>query len=97
VPRHTQISEQRATVNRFLGKPANPSALCRARHVDAAALVPPVTVVRVVQHYGWHLFVAAALLMLVLAMIATVVLMMRGPKGGAQNKGAVEPLRHLFP
>ena len=98
VPRHTQISEQRATVNRFLGKPANPSALCRARHVDAAALVPPVTVVRVVQHYGWHLFVAAALLLMVLATISIVVLVVRWPRvDRTPPRGALPPLRHLAP
>ena len=54
-------------------------------------------VVRVVQHYGWRLFVASALLMMLLAMIATVVLLVRGPKVDGPHKGAVAALRHLFP
>jgi hypothetical protein len=97
VPRHTSIAGQRATVNQFLGKAANPGSPCRAHHVDGAQLAPPVSVVRVVQHYGWRLFVASALLMMVLAMIASVVLVMRGPKVDTPHKGAVEALRHLFP
>jgi hypothetical protein len=97
VPRHTSIAGQRATVNQFLGKAANPGSPCRAHHVDGAQLAPPVAVVRVVQHYGWRLFVASALLMMLLAMIATVVLLVRGPKVDAPHKGAVAALRHLFP
>jgi hypothetical protein len=97
VPRRTPLAERRATVDQFLGKTANPGAPCRVHHVDSAQLAPPVTVVRVVQHYGWHLFVAAALLMMLLAMLATVVLVMRGPKVDRGHKGAVAALRHLFP
>jgi hypothetical protein len=97
VPRRTPLAEHRATVDQFLGKTANPGAPCRVHHVDSAQLAPPVTVVRVVQHYGWRLFVAAALLMMLLAMLATVVLVMRGPKIDRGHKGAVAALRHLFP
>ena len=98
VPRHTAIAEQQARVEQFLGKAANPGAPCRVHHVDGAALAPPLTVVRVVQHYGWHLFVAAALLLMLLATIAAVGLAMRWPKID-QNppKGALPPLRHLSP
>ena len=97
VPRHTSIAAQRATVNQFLGETAHPGSPCRVHHVDGAQLAPPVAVVRVVQHYGWRLFVASALLMMLLAMIATVVLLVRGPKVDAPHKGAVAALRHLFP
>jgi hypothetical protein len=97
VPRHTTLTEHRATVDQFLGKAANPGAPCRVHHVDGAQLAPPVAVVRVVQHYGWRLFVASALLMMLLAMIATVVLLVRGPKVDGPHKGAVAALRHLFP
>jgi hypothetical protein len=97
VPRHTPLAQHRATVDQFLGNAATPGAPCRAHHVDSAQLAPPVTVVRVVQHYGWRLFVGAAVLMMLLAMIATVVLVVRGPKVGAPHKGAVAALRHLFP
>ena len=97
VPRHTSIAAQRATVNQFLGETAHPGSPCRVHHVDGAQLAPPVAVVRVVQHYGWRLFVASALLMMLLAMIATVVLLVRGPKVDGPHKGAVAALRHLFP
>ena len=97
VPRHTPIAEQRATVDQFLGKAANPGAPCRVHHVDGAQLAPPAAVVRVVQHYGWHLFVAAALVLMLLATIAAVVLVMRWPKIGQSPKGALPPLRHLSP
>jgi hypothetical protein len=97
VPRRTPLADHRATVDQFLGKTANPGAPCRVHHVDSAQLAPPVTVVRVVQRYGWHLFVAAALLMMLLAALATVVLVMRGPTVDRGHKGAVAALRHLFP
>ncbi len=98
VPRHTPIAEQQARVDQFLGKAATPGAPCRTHHVDGAALAPPVTVVRVVQHYGWHLFVAAALLLLLLATIAAVVLATRWPKID-QNppRGAMPPLPRPSP
>jgi hypothetical protein len=97
VPQQTPIAEQRATVDQFLGKAANPGAPCRVHHVDGAQLVPPAAVVRVVQHYGWHLFVAAALVLMLLATIAAVVLVMRWPKIDQTPRGALPPLRHLSP
>lgn len=98
VPRNTPIAEQQATVDQFLGKAANPGSQCRVHHVDGVQLAPPVAVVRVVQHYGWHLFVAASLLLLLLATIATVVLVMRWPRiDRSPPKGALPPLRHLSP
>jgi hypothetical protein len=54
--------------------------------------------VRVVQHYGWHLFVAAALLLMMLATISTVVLAVRWPRvDRTQPGGALPPLRRLAP
>jgi hypothetical protein len=97
VQRHTSIAGQRATVDQFLGKAATPGAPCRVHHVDGAQLAPPVTVVRVVQHYGWHLFVATALLLILLATIASMVLVIRWPKADQAHEGAVAALRHLFP
>jgi hypothetical protein len=98
VPRRTPIAEERATVDQFLGKTANLGAPCRVHRVDGARLAPPVTIVRVVQHYGWHLFVAAALLLMLLATIATVALVVRWPKvDQTPPKGALPPLRHLAP
>jgi LytR_cpsA_psr family len=97
VPRNTPIAEQQATVDQFLGRAANPGSPCRVHRVDGAQLAPPVAVVRVVQHYGWHLFVAASLLLLLLATIAAAVLVMHWPRiDQSPPKGAL-PLRHLSP
>lgn len=85
-------------MDQFLGKAANPGAPCRVHHVDRAQLAPPAAVVSVVQHYGWHLFVAAALVMMLLATIAAVLLVMRWPTiHQTPPKGALPPLRHLSP
>jgi hypothetical protein len=67
--------------------------------VDSARLAPPLTVVRLVQHYGWHLFAAAALLLMLLATIATVALVVRWPKVDRTPPRGVlpPPLRHLGP
>jgi hypothetical protein len=98
VPRHTPIAQERTTVDQFLGKAANPGAPCRVHHVEGAQLAPPVAIVRVVQHYGWHLFVAAALLLILLATIAGVALVVRWPKvDRTPPTGALPPLRHLAP
>jgi hypothetical protein len=98
VPRRSRLAEQRTTVDQFLGKAATPGAPCRVHHVDGAELAPPVSVVRVVQHYGWHLFVAAALLLMMLATISTVVLAVRWPRvDRTQPRGALPPLRRLAP
>jgi hypothetical protein len=98
VPRTTPIGEQRATVDQFLGKAATLGAPCRVHHFDGESLAPPVSVVRVVQHYGWHLFVAAALLLMVLATILIVVLVVRWPRvDRTPSRGALPPLRHLAP
>jgi hypothetical protein len=55
--------------------------------------------VRLVQHYGWHLFAAAALLLMLLATIATVALVVRWPKVDRTPPRGVlpPPLRHLGP
>jgi hypothetical protein len=98
VPRTTPIGEQRATVDQFLGKAATLGAPCRVHHFDGESLAPPVSVVGVVQHYGWHLFVAAALLLMVLATISIVVLVVRWPRvDRTPSRGALPPLRHLAP
>jgi anionic cell wall polymer biosynthesis LytR-Cps2A-Psr (LCP) family protein len=99
VPRHTRIADERATLDQFLGKATNPGAPCGVHHVDSARLAPPLTVVRLVQHYGWHLFAAAALLLMLLATIATVALVVRWPKVDRTPPRGVlpPPLRHLGP
>jgi hypothetical protein len=57
-----------------------------------------VAVIRVVQHYGWRLFAAAALLFMLLATITTVVLIARWPKvNGTPPKGSLPPLRRVAP
>ena len=98
VPRHSQIALHQATVHQFLGKATSPGAACAVRHVASAQLAPPVTVVRAIQRYGWHLFAATALLLILLAAIATVVLVMRWPRvGQTPPKGLLPPLRRLGP
>ncbi len=98
VPRRTPIAEHPATLDQFLGNAANPGSPCKVHHVDGAELAPPVAVVRVVQHYGWHLFVAAALLLLLLATVAAVMLVLRWPKiDRSPPKGALPPLRRVSP
>ena len=98
MPRHSPIGGYRATVDRFLGKATSPAAGCTVHHVDSAQLAPPVTVVRAIQRYGWHLFAVTALLLMLVAAIATVVLVTRWPKaGGTPPKGILPPLRRLGP
>jgi LytR_cpsA_psr family len=98
VPRHTRLADQQATVDQFLGKAATPGAPCGVHHVAGSTLAPPVTVVRVLQHYGWHLFAAAALLMIVLAVAAAVALVVRWPKlDRPPRKVLPPPLRPLGP
>ena len=98
VPRHSPIGGYRATVDQFLGKATSPDAACRVNHVDSAQLAPPVTVVRAIQRYGWHLFAVAALLLMLVAAIVAVLLVVRWPKAGRPPpKGILPPLRRLGP
>jgi hypothetical protein len=93
-----RIGQERSTVDQFLGRATTPGPPCRAHHVDGAQLAPPVAVIRVVQHYGWRLFAAAALLLMLLATIATVVLVARWRKvNRTPPKGALPPLRRVAP
>jgi hypothetical protein len=97
LPRETPLTTEhnQSAIGQFLGTTSTLGAPCAVHHLDAAPLTPPVTVVKIVQHYGWHLFVLASAVLAALAVAATVFLVMRWPRLRAPEQeggGALPPL-----
>jgi cell envelope-related transcriptional attenuator-like protein len=66
-------------VDQALGRTATQGPTCSTRHLSAAAVVPPVLLVKAAQHYGWQLFVGIAVVLAALAIILAAILKARWP------------------
>jgi hypothetical protein len=67
LPRGQQLTAWRALVAAALGESSTVPLPCHRRPLQPSGAAPPVAVVRVVQHYGWHLFMGGAIALCALA------------------------------
>jgi hypothetical protein len=93
LPKQTTLAtlRSRSAVEQFLGKASTFTTPCGAHNVKATSITPPVTIVKIVQHYGWHLFALASAVLAALAVAAASFLVMRWPRARAPE-GGLPPL-----
>lgn len=72
-----------SVVNQALGRTPTNGTACSTRTLAAAAVVPPVLLVKAAQHYGWQLFVGIAVVLAALAIILAAILRARWPSAGS--------------
>jgi hypothetical protein len=92
LPRKTELASSTAAVDAALGTSTRISPPCHRRPLDSTGPTPPVAVVRVVQHYGWRLFIASAAALGVLAALVAVLLAARWPRARSPRQSAWPPL-----
>jgi hypothetical protein len=88
LPRRQELSAWRPAVDAVLGDSTVIQRPCHQRPLTSSGAAPPVAVVRVVQHYGWHLFMAGAIALGALAALVAVLLAARWP--GRTRRGPRE-------
>lgn len=94
LPRRQEITAWQSAVDAALGDSSAITPPCHRRPLRSSGPAPPVAVVRVVQHYGWHLFMAAAIALGALAALIAVLLAARWPgrRRRTQRQTAWTPL-----
>jgi len=84
LPRQQQLTAWRPALAAVLGTSGTISKPCHQRRLQSAGGAPPVAVVRVVQHYGWQLFMGGAIALGALSALIAVLLAARWPGRGTK-------------
>jgi hypothetical protein len=79
LPRQQQLTAWRPALDAAIGDSSDISKPCHRRPLESSGGAPPVAVVRVVQHYGWQLFMGGAVALGALAALIAVLLAARWP------------------
>ncbi|HEY0388206.1 MAG TPA: LCP family protein [Gaiellales bacterium] len=92
LPRKTELASATAAIDAALGTSTRIVRPCHRRPLDSTGPTPPVAVVRVVQHYGWRLFIGSAAALGMLATLVAVLLAARWPRARSPRQSAWPPL-----
>jgi hypothetical protein len=79
IPRRQQLTAWGSALDDAFGDSATISRPCHRRPLESSGSAPPVAVVRVVQHYGWQLFMGGAIALGAIAALIAVLLAARWP------------------
>ena len=93
LPRETPLSAEhnQNAIGQFLGKSSTLGAPCACITWTPRRSRRRSTIVKIVQHYGWHLFALASAVLAALAVAAASFLVMRWPRARAPE-GGLPPL-----
>ena len=93
LPRRQELNAWRPAVDAILGSSAT-GGPCHRRPLESSGAAPPVAIVRVVQHYGWQLFMGGAIALGALAALVAFLLasMWPGRRKPARTREEWAPL-----
>lgn len=86
LPRAQQISAWGSIIDATLGNSTAIPAQCHRKTLQSSGAAPPVVVVKLVQHYGWHLFMGAAIACGALSALIAGLLAARWPRSRRRTK-----------